>query len=542
MPLHPNEHFEEYLIRRVLGEGGFGRVYLAEDTLLRRQVAIKELSRAPGIDSDAVERFMAEARAAGGLAHPHIVIVHALRIAGPAVYIVMEYLSRGSLREYIDECKQLAIPEAAALSGMVAQGLAVAHAAGIVHRDIKPENILLTADLRAKIADFGVAHVPRDGAREIVGVAQAPPYGSCQEPAGLTLTGSQPGTLLYMSPEQVCGQRVDGKSDVYQLGAVLYEMLTGRHYLDLDALAQRARKLTGANATLYQTRLYDLIASHICGDPIPDVRLQRSDVLPALAEVVKMAMQQESARRPTAEQLAARLAEIKDVLTSGSKRAMPAASSPYGVPREEEDYLGRGLALLEQNRPDEAIAALQAALQADSFCVEARRGLALIYGVHGRIDEAIQQYREVVALTPGDPSVLYNLGLAYARQGHVDEAIAQFRAALAINPDDAGVTYDLGVALADQGELDEAVATLQRVIDLDPRLADAYHRLGAIYADQNRSELAIAALEKAVRLDFSLKGAHVGLGWQYIQVGRWREAAYEYETVLRSSPDDAYAH
>ena len=128
--------------------------------------------------------------------------------------------------------------DAARIAADVCDGLAAAHAKGIVHRDVKPENILLTADGRAKVGDFGIAHVPPTAGGATVG--------------GLTQTGFQPGTLVYMSPEQIRGEAVDGRSDVYQVGAMLHEMLTGRHYLDIEALTRRAQETSGGNVLRMQ--------------------------------------------------------------------------------------------------------------------------------------------------------------------------------------------------------------------------------------------------------------------------------------------------
>ena len=169
MPLTPGDTFFEYRITRALGQGAFGTVYLAQDTLLDRPVAIKELTAAAQADRAAFQRFLQEARAAGSLNHPNIVTIYALKPADATVYLVMEYLPGGSLRALLSQRGRLPVDDAVRIAADVCDGLAAAHAKGIVHRDIKPENILLTADGRAKVGDFGIAHVPRDCRRRLRG-------------------------------------------------------------------------------------------------------------------------------------------------------------------------------------------------------------------------------------------------------------------------------------------------------------------------------------------------------------------------------------
>ena len=161
MPLAPNQQLFEYRIERILGQGAFGTVYLARDTLLDRPVAIKELTLTAQTDEVAFNRFLQEARAAGGLNHPHIVTVYALKAVEPNVYLVMEYLAGGSLSALLEERGPLPVEEAVRIAADVCEGLAAAHAKGIIHRDVKPGNILLAEDGRAKVGDFGIAHVPR---------------------------------------------------------------------------------------------------------------------------------------------------------------------------------------------------------------------------------------------------------------------------------------------------------------------------------------------------------------------------------------------
>jgi len=257
MPLTPDQQLFEYCIVRVLGQGAFGTVYLAHDTLLDRPVAIKELAVTAQTDEVAFKRFLQEARAAGGLNHPHVVTVYALKLVDPNVYLVMEYLAGGSLRALLEHRGPLPVEMSVRIAADVCEGLAAAHAKGIVHRDVKPENILLTGEGRAKVGDFGIAHVPRGAGGTYLGA--------------LTAKGFQPGTLVYMSPEQIRRQRVDGRSDVYQVGALLYEMLTGRHYVDLEALERQARETAGSNVMLFQARLYELLSEAICTGELKDV-------------------------------------------------------------------------------------------------------------------------------------------------------------------------------------------------------------------------------------------------------------------------------
>jgi serine/threonine protein kinase len=181
MPLTSNQQLFEYRIVGVLGQGAFGVVYLAYDTLLDRPVAIKELTVTAQTDEVAFKRFIQEARAAGGLNHPHIVTVYALKVLESNVYLVMEYLAGDSLRALLEKRNPLPVEEAVRIAADVCEGLAAAHAKGIIHRDVKPENVLLAEDGRAKVGDFGIARVP-------------------QAIGGYTMTGTgfQPGTLLYM--------------------------------------------------------------------------------------------------------------------------------------------------------------------------------------------------------------------------------------------------------------------------------------------------------------------------------------------------------
>jgi tetratricopeptide (TPR) repeat protein/predicted Ser/Thr protein kinase len=203
-----------YRILEKLGEGGMGVVYKAEDIRLGRAVALKFLPEDLAKDAQAVERFRREARAASALDHPHICVIHDIDEHDGRHFIVMELLEGETLKERIAR-SPLRLEQIAAWGMQIAEALSAAHAKGIVHRDIKPGNIFLTQEGHAKILDFGLAKL-------LAPVSEA----TLTE----TMTGAQGagGTLPYMAPEQLRGEPVDARADIYALGVVLYEMATGR--------------------------------------------------------------------------------------------------------------------------------------------------------------------------------------------------------------------------------------------------------------------------------------------------------------------------
>jgi eukaryotic-like serine/threonine-protein kinase len=198
---------DRYELGRVLGAGGMATVHLASDRLLQRQVAVKVLNSSYAQDPSSVERFRAEARIAARLSHPNIVAVFDSGSDAGVHYLVMEWVPGETLAQLLRRQGPLPPRQAAELISQVCAALAAAHARGVVHRDVKPGNMLLGADGRVKVTDFGIAKA-----------AAAP-----------ALTGDTMvlGTAAYLSPEQARGEPVDPRSDVYGLGCVLYELLTG---------------------------------------------------------------------------------------------------------------------------------------------------------------------------------------------------------------------------------------------------------------------------------------------------------------------------
>ncbi len=217
MSLAAGHRIAQYEILAPLGSGGMGEVYRARDLRLDREVAIKVMASHIAADPEMRRRFETEARAVASLSHSAILSIYEMAITDGLPCAVMELLEGQNLRQRL-QSGSLAWRDSVRIASAVADGLAAAHGRGIVHRDLKPENIFLTQDGHVKILDFGLAVHRLDGplaTSEGVTIAQ-------------TVRGTVLGTFGYMSPEQVYGERVDGRSDIYALGCVLYELLTGR--------------------------------------------------------------------------------------------------------------------------------------------------------------------------------------------------------------------------------------------------------------------------------------------------------------------------
>src|SRR3954464_6879612 len=248
---------ERYRLEEKIGSGGMSSVYRAFDPMLERWVAIKLMHRDISDDPDQLERFRREARAVAQLSHPHVVTVIDAGEDDGAPFIVFEYVEGETLKDRIRRLGRVPVAEAVAYAVEIGRALECAHATLLVHRDVKPQNVLIDADGRAKVTDFGIAR--------------------SLEAQGLTATGRVLGTTDYVSPEQALGREVTAQSDIYSLGIVLYEMLTGEAPFKGDTQVAVAMK-------------------HV-REPLPDVQRRRPEISASLARVVERATAKETQNR-----------------------------------------------------------------------------------------------------------------------------------------------------------------------------------------------------------------------------------------------------
>ena len=289
--LAPGTRLSHYSVLRLLGAGGMGEVYEAEDLRLKRRVAIKLLPENIASDAGRLARFEHEAQAIAALNHPNIVTIHSVEEDAGRRFLTME-LVEGSTLDRLIPPGGLALPTLLDSAVPLVAAVAAAHARGIVHRDLKPANVMVCGDGRIKVLDFGLAKLDPIGASDDAETRTGSQVG--------TAAGQIVGTPAYMSPEQADGRPVDTRSDVFSLGILLYEMASG------------LRPFRGESSL-------SVLSSILRDDPEPLSRVRR-DLPPAYREIVTRCLSKDPVQRPSAADIADGLARI------GMAPVTPAAS------------------------------------------------------------------------------------------------------------------------------------------------------------------------------------------------------------------------
>jgi tetratricopeptide (TPR) repeat protein/TolB-like protein/predicted Ser/Thr protein kinase len=554
----------KYKILRKLGAGGMGEVYKAEDPILLRPVAIKVISRQQSAHSDAQERFLREARSASALNHPNIVTIHEIGETDEHAYIVMEFVDGKSLRELLLQ-GGLAAGQIIRVANQICDALEEAHSRGLIHRDVKPENILVTERGHVKVVDFGLAKSFRPGLSAYPGEKS------------LTETGAVMGTLSYMSPEQLRGEALDARTDIFSFGIVLHEMVSGRLPFD------------GENA-------FDVAAS-ILKDEARRIEQLSEGVPPGIVHIISRCLEKDRDRRyGSFREVRNELETLADVavctaptvelnpasLVSAMRgeRSRPNVPTILVLPLETvpgDEYLGVGMAHaietdlakiaglsvlsrsgVTQQRdrgPREVARELGATILLEGDVMRSRSAIGVMTRLSdvetGRVIWGTQ-YR-------GDASDLFSIqdavceSIAEALKLTVSTEVRRQLARPLTTNIDSFEFYSKGRAFLDRRDvrenIDYAIQMFQEALKLDPDFALAYAGLGEAYwqkyqtpHEQGWVDRAVAASDRALTLDPRQAQVHVSLGIIYHGTGRTDRAIDEFESAVTLQPscDEAY--
>ena len=566
MTLSAGTKLGPYEIQSTLGAGGMGEVYRARDTRLGRDVAVKVLPVSVASDQERLRRFEQEARSASALNHPNIVTIHDVGQTNGVSWIAMELVDGSSLRQVIAG-GALPLKRSLSVGTQIAEGLARAHASGIVHRDLKPENVMVTSDGLVKILDFGLAKASASETADASQVATA----TQQTEAGVVL-----GTVGYMSPEQATGRAVDYRSDQFALGAILYEMATGR------------RAFQGASAV-------ETLSKILRDDPEPLDRVEPG-VPESLVWIVQRCLSKEPEERyQSTRDLARDLAGVRD----RTGEAVASASRAV-APSRLRSVLWIGTAAVVAAAASFWFGAHRHSRPADARPAEDERSIAVLpfqnvggrpedeYFSDGMTDSLITEVAKVNSLlvtarnsafrykgaAPDVRKVGEDLGVRYVLEGSVQRAGDSVRVNAQLI--DARTGYGLWAEKYDrpmrevfalQDDISKNVVAALKLtlaspagaahgpLTPTPRLEayDAYLR-GVFYANAVswlEKEKSLPYLEQAVALEPNFAAAHAALAWQYARKSferdpdrRWQEKGFvEIEKALAIDPNlaDAYA-
>ena len=525
-----------YRIIEQLGRGGMGEVYLAEDQQLGRKVAIKFLPAEIASDERARQRLLREAKTAATLDHPNICAIYEVGQEGDCSFIVLQYIEGETLVARLKHHRP-DVREAFAIAEQVAEALKQAHARGIVHRDIKPENIMLTTEAQVKVLDFGLAKVVRD-----------PQIVDANTASLLSMPGMLVGTLPYMSPEQVRGEELDYRSDIFSFGAVLYELLSGRRPFEAKSKA-------------------DLISAILTIDPPP---IGSSGLVPdssGEAQLVYKCLEKNAALRyQTMSDLIADLRYVRKESEGGRvmQGSSAMAAKPHASSVSQEGNL-RGLSAARVGLLLGAAALVVAAavyvrsfrtpkptpvsgaVSANSAAYDAYlRGKVNVSSENPQNNEAaIKLFQQAIAADPNFASAYAELARAYAIKARLftpaaekaklnEDAEVAVEKALAIDPNLAEGHFARGLILWTPYKRfphEQAIHSYQRAIELNPNFDEAHHQLGYVYLHIGLLDKGWQELEKALAINPGNTLARFRLGQIQMCRAKYEEAYQIFDTT-----------
>jgi serine/threonine protein kinase len=522
-----------YRVLRTIGGGGMGVVYEAEDQRLRRRVALKFLPQDAEVTQAQLLRFRREAEAASALNHPHICTIHDVGEHEGRPFLVMEILEGNTLADLLRN-GPLPVERVLEYGADLADALAAAHGAGIIHRDVKPANIFVTRRGDVKLLDFGLARLD-----SIEPVNTGPDAPTAEAPPNLTLPGTTLGTLAYMSPEQALGERVDARSDLFSLGAVLFEMATGR-----PAFRGATR------SALFDAVLHERLP--------PPSQLQPS-LPPALDAVILSALERErDLRVQSAAELRANLLRLRRDTSSAAAVPSRAAERPWMKSRGAmlaafaavSIALGIGYLAWRGSDKPQTIAAHSAKAAAPAQSAQDAYLRGKYYAAQSDADpRAVQAYEEAVRLDPRHAAAWAELASVYAAQVYLgtnpaaeERAFVAIEKALSLRPDLAQVYVSRGDLLWTQKNgfpHAEALRDYRRAMDLDPKLTAAHWSAARVLVHVGLAAESRREIERSAELQPLPRMLRIASVWGLLLDLRCEEAVAGFERLPIETPDEA---
>ncbi len=444
------DRIAQFEIVKTLGEGGMGIVYLARDETLQRDLAVKVL-RKEIIGDEGRERFIREARACSRINHPNIVTVYAAGEHEGDFYMAMELLEGKTLRETLEEDGQVDWPKTAGWMIAILSALQRLHDEGIIHRDLKPDNIMVGPDGGVKLMDFGIAHVASE--------------------SRITIDVSMLGTAQYMSPEQATGMPTDARSDIFSVGTILYEALSGE--IPFNAPHPMAVMYSIANEE------HESLSGR--GPEIPE----------ELAAIVDRALAKDpDARYASAGEFASELA----VLAGEGENAGGYTPAPLwrriAIPAAALIIIAAVLAWAFSRTP----------AKGDRTTAQHHNSLGQEHQDAGNIPGAQLEYRNAIISDPMWEIPWNNLAIIELNEGDYDEADSLLGEALRRDPGYTEALYNMGTVRWEENDLEGAETSLRSAIDTDPAFMPAYNNLGRLLIDTKRPAEAAGLLDEALSI------------------------------------------
>jgi serine/threonine protein kinase len=533
-----------------IGEGGMGKVYRVFDKKIHEMVALKIIKPEIGTDKEIVERFSQELKTARKIAHRNVCRMFDIGEEAGTQFITMEFVTGEDLRSLIKRIGQLTIGKTIDIAKQICEGLAEAHAMGIVHRDLKPQNIMIDREGKPKIMDFGIARFFRT--------------------KGVTAPGTIIGTPEYMSPEQAEGKEADQRSDLYSLGIILFEALTGKVPFEGDtplSIAIKHKTETPPDPRKLNPQIPEDLDRLIlkCLEKEKGKRYQTASEIMAELDKIEKGIPTTQRVAPGNKPLTGREITIK---FTAKKLLVPAgvilalAGLAFGIwllwlkPIDPIVLWNEGKKYWTEKKYNRALVQFNKLLSINSGHFEAQLSVAQILKEQGKADKAVVEYEKAIGLNKEDAraykdltEIFWNEGKRYWAEKKYDEALVQLKKLLALDSRHFEAQLSVAQILKEQGKAEEAIPEYEKAIGLkkeDPRaakdLAEIFWSQGNKDWTEKKYGEALGNFKRLLAMDRGHFEAQLSIARILKEEGKGDEAVAEYEKAIGLKKDDLRAY